>query len=160
MLFVHALLKTVVSIQSLRLFANNVGSKTGKTVEAELYWDHVEKADFYVIFKRNGGAEWQSISTFDFNDDKPVRILNAYPLMSDCNYNATVKLWWPFDANFVFKTGEMLTTSKSASLKVWLEGGYINGEQFENVGRNVVHPTKQSIEVAYSLSSMSTRIPS
>ena len=70
----------------------------------------------YKVFKQEGDGTWQPISSVDFSSDTEiVKVLNVYP---DAEGIPRV--------TFNYATGGSSTLPKSASLKVWMEGGTMN----------------------------------
>lgn len=114
--------------------------ETGKRITTNITWDDVQGAHHYVVYKRKGMSGWQSISLFDFEDKEPVKVLNAYPSRyKDDKAGPTL-------ANFTYANGRKARVEKSSALKVWMEGGVIDGETFENFGKNL-RTDGQSIQV-------------
>ena len=125
----------------------------------KVWWDHdpeAETPNYYLLYKKHLGGngqytDWQSIGTFDFEDNEPVRVLNAYPgnNFGDDRPNI-MRVTFEF-ANKTQKTN----TEKSAALKVWMEGGKIiypdkpenTTQVFTNYGENIVINGSQSIMV-------------
>ena len=135
-LFINIFVMHAICSTSIELTAANLGVETGKRVAARLSWTSADNQDFYIVLKRQIGGDWQSMSTFDYNDD-PIRVLNAYPTTDVCDWNYESD-WKVLDAHFVFASGESRIISKSASLKVWMEGGSVDGMRSDKYGRDPV----------------------
>ena len=94
---------------------------------AQLSWTSVSTADYYVLYRKKSGKvemeDWQSISTFDFEGNEIVKVLNAYPSEEGCEGRSG---WTVTDANFTYSDGTNKTIAKSSSLKIWMEGGEIS----------------------------------
>ena len=75
---------------------------------------------FKAYKKTEDSDEWQSISTLDFSENmEHVKVLNVYPVVDT-------------KVTFTFADGTSQELPKSASLKVWMEGGsYKDAEQAE-----------------------------
>lgn len=79
----------------------------------ELDWSSYDASEktFKAYQKKEGTEEWQSISTMDFSGDmEPIKILNIYPEVA-------------VRGTFTYLDGTTQELPKSASLKVWMEGG-------------------------------------
>ena len=80
------------------------------------------------------GAEWESISTVNFYKEiEPIKVLNVYP--TNGIYNIPT-------VTFRYLDGTSETLPKSASLKVWMEGGTMTEEStttnFDAYGKNPI----------------------
>jgi len=100
----------------------------------DLDWSTYDARDktFKAYQKADESEEWQSISTLDFsNTIDPVKVLNIYPMLKNDITEGT----------FTYLDGTSEVLPKSASLKVWMEGGtYTDSEgnvsKFEAYGIN------------------------
>ncbi len=84
---------------------------------------------FKAYQKKENSEEWETISTFDYysNGIEPIKVLNIYPNSSEV---PTV--------TFKYLDGTSKSLPKSAALKVWMEGGTMNGTSFEAYGKNPI----------------------
>ena len=82
----------------------------------------------YTSYSQRKGSGWKPLSSFDLNTTKNINVLNVYPLR-DAVY-----------VTYNYTDQSTLNMSRSASLKVWMEGGYyINNEtnfSFDALGAN------------------------
>jgi len=108
----------------------NVNAANGKG-GVDLDWSSYDATDktFKAYQKKEGAEEWQSISTLDFSENmEPVKVLNIYPDVTNVG-------------TFTYLDGSSAELPKSASLKVWMEGGsYTDTEgtttNYEAYGKN------------------------
>lgn len=83
--------------------------------------DHLYR---YLKSSTGENGDYQSISTFQSSEGfTPIRVLNIYP---DADYIP--------DATFTYADGSTDVKKFSSSLKVWLEGGSINGSTVDENG--------------------------
>ncbi len=77
-------------------------------------------------------SEWESISTVDFYSKgiEPIKVLNVYPESNSILSIPTV--------TFRYSDGTSRNLAKSAALKVWMEGGTMNGTSFKAYGVNPI----------------------
>ncbi len=87
---------------------------------------------FKAYQKKEGANEWESISTVDFYSKgiEPIKVLNIYP--------ETTSAWPIPTVTFKYLDGTSKSLPKSASLKVWMEGGTMNGTSFKAYGINPI----------------------
>ena len=73
---------------------------------------------FTVYYHSNeNGTNWEPLNSFDYNTTNDIKVLNIHPDKSLSSIpNATF--------NFLDTSTEPITTYLSASLKVWMKGGY------------------------------------
>ncbi|KAH0800855.1 DUF5057 domain-containing protein [Histomonas meleagridis] len=82
---------------------------------------HQTQNVYYTVYSSiDNGINWLPVSSFDYNTTQEVKVLNVYPVGSS---GITIPR-----VTFYFKDGSTLTTERSASLKVWMEGGYYDYE--------------------------------
>ncbi len=85
---------------------------------------------FKAFQKKEGSEEYESISTVDFyNEIEPVKVLNIYPTTNAYGHSIP-------NATFTYDDRTTKVLPLSASLKVWMEGGTINGIAYETYGKN------------------------
>ncbi len=88
---------------------------------------------FKVYQKKEGSNQWETISTFDFYSKgvEPIKVLNIYP--------ESIVSEWPIPTvTFKYSDGTSKSLPKSAALKVWMEGGTMNGTSFKAYGKNPI----------------------
>ncbi|KAH0785132.1 hypothetical protein GPJ56_011078 [Histomonas meleagridis] len=104
---------------------------------------HQTQNVYYTVYSSiDNGINWLPVSSFDYNTTQEVKVLNVYPVGSS---GITIPR-----VTFYFKDGSTLTTERSASLKVWMEGGYYDYEghfPFDAYGLNPY--TKEQIIKEY-----------
>ncbi len=84
---------------------------------------------FKVYQKKEDSNQWETISTVDLYSKgiEPIKVLNVYP---DSSKVPTV--------TFKYLDGATQNLPKSAALKVWMEGGTMNGTSFKSYGKNPI----------------------
>jgi len=142
---IHSRMETFKTANILRTQSQNLVLTSKVNTEAangkggvDLDWSSYDATDktFKAYQKKEGTDEWQSISTLDFSGNmEAVTILNIYPEVAT-------------KGTFTYLDGSSAELPKSASLKVWMEGGsYTDAEgnvtNFEPYGINPT--TKQQI---------------
>ena len=113
----------------------------------KLFWDDGidNKNKMFMIYCKSNNSftkDWYTISTFNQKD--PIKVLNVYPYNNrgakkcGCYTNYISSAYYVNKVEFTFSNGTRVILPKSASLKVWMEGGKIkeNGKvsTFEPAG--------------------------
>ena len=93
----------------------------------QLSWEGIDATN--IIFKAYQKTEdsdvYSPISTAILNEHiEPIKVLNVYPVSKV--YNSTFK----------YSNGKTVVLPKSSALKVWMQGGTIDGERFSAYGKN------------------------
>ena len=104
-------------------------------------WSDYETNDnlFYTVYRsEDNGTSFRSVSSFDSDYTSQVKVLNIYP-------QGTAKV------QFTFQDGTPSTMCKSASLKVWMEGGKIGSQVFEGAGKGIIHVDLKSMSESESM---------
>ncbi|KAH0786740.1 TPR-repeat-containing protein [Histomonas meleagridis] len=125
-----------------------------------LEWTNLSGTNtYYKLFQKsqdeNGEwTEWKQISTYQ--EGTEVRVLNVYPSQVDGfngDKSSNCGSYNTYNVNFKFDIdGTTKTLPKSASLKVWMEGGNINGGSHieaagrdQKTGKQLIYVTLMSI---------------
>ncbi len=108
----------------------NLNAANGKG-GVDLDWSTYDSKDkvFKAYQKKEDSNEWETISTVDFYSKgiEPIKVLNVYPDSSNIPR-----------VTFNYSDGNTQILPKSASLKVWMEGGTMNGTSFKAYGINPI----------------------
>ena len=115
----------------------NLNAANGKG-GIDLDWSSLDQKNktFMLYQQKEGSNEWQSISTVDFYSNmQPIKVLNVYPTHSPTSAGEIKRV------TFNYKNGpQNVNLNKSASLKVWMEGGTMVEDgvvtNYEAYGRN------------------------
>lgn len=92
----------------------NAANKKGG-VDLEWEMNDPKNKIFKVYQKKENSEIWETISTFDFDSEvEPIKVLNVYPEAGEMDIP---------NVTFRYLDGTTKILPKSASLKVWMEGG-------------------------------------
>jgi hypothetical protein len=84
----------------------------------------------YEVYRKQNNADWEEVSLDPTDEEfQPIHVLNVYPTSGEKGYF--------YDSAKTTTLPNILGTAnihKSASLKVWMEGGYYNSVKFEPAG--------------------------
>lgn len=167
-----------IEAESIASAANNYGGvcvdiDLGEAVSDEMYYV-VEKSTDLSIWKRIGLSFWYS-KELEETTVKAVKVLNVYPDnesyslpdnmsegMSVQDYEYVKKLYQMPVGEFTFADGTKATLPKSASLKIWMEGGsYSDSKGTENFTNVSKYKNQKMISVdLMSMSDFNTNIKS
>ena len=113
----------------------NINAANGRG-GVDLDWSSYDNTNkiFKAYQKKEGASEFETISTVDFyNEIEPIKVLNVYPVYNDDGTTIPKVIYRYLD-------GKIEDIPKSASLKVWMEGGTMTENSvttsFEAYGKN------------------------
>ena len=96
-----------------------------ETNNIHLKWTGPQNSSYKVYQKKPGATQFETIGLTDLSKeaiDEEVRVLNVYPLNDDVIPKVNVR----------YLDGRQEIISKSALLKVWMEGRYSTRGQYGN----------------------------
>lgn len=110
-------------IKTIDLNAKFVKEESNGKGGTNLTWSKSGTNSKFIVYQKKEGENiWKSISTF--TKGQIIKVLNVYPVDNGCGY--TFPTFCPHEnVVFTFADGTTKNMAKSASLKVWMEGGKI-----------------------------------